>query len=242
MEELDFMKKGNLLFIITSILILGCSSQKSDDIINALIFDCFDVNLYGKLALEEYGGIPPSCLNLYYNETYSMNDNFWFTGVEADCELNIVNNVYRCECGFGTNFYVWCGMCELDLRENFQIEVDLEIKSAVNTCSINWGGYEANKNTFRFGIDSNRGFEITNTKNGQSLPDIVPLKFNSNIRKPGINKLTIRYVNGFHYFFINENLVFEDGNIKLYGKEITLRVGAQSLCEFDNIKLYNITL
>lgn len=240
--------KNYIIFII-SLLILSCSENKNTIILTTYFFNDTIDNYYidslcsaqTNADFLEYG-IPTVCEKVLYSEDFS-GESTWHTENDSRYNFKISSGKYIGECE-DINFYVRCNPCNSISADNFQIEVEIKILRSGNTCSINWGSNnerdEVWRNTFRFGINGNGEYIIAQNENGEVLDSPVPRTYSPHIKAGAYNKLTIRKVEDVHYFFINEELVEWLDDLKLYGDHISLRVGANSRCEFDNLVYFEI--
>lgn len=195
--------------------------------------------IYGKLIPDQYAGIPKEFFDTLYVETFSDNLHEWFEGNDSGCEFDIAGGVYTGECN-GTNFYSYCRSCNLSHEGNFELELDIRVLADGNSCSLNWGGYNSWANVNRFGIDGERKFIIARTENEEQLPAIAPLSPSALINQSGFNKLTVRFFNGVHYFFINESFLLSSDQIVFYGDEVSIRTGDGASCQFDNLTVKRV--
>ena len=86
----------------------------------------------------------------------------------------------------------------------------------------------------------NGKFIIAHTKGGETQPNIIDFEPSAAIDEFGTNLLTIRKVDDWHFFFINEELVYQTQNIQVHGPYVSIRIGSESECEIDNVSMYEI--
>jgi hypothetical protein len=125
----------------------------------------------------------------------------------------------------------------LDQSMNYEIECAIRFKSGTDNASVyfNWG--KSPYQTFGFGF-SGDGRSVVIDSYGNNYKSILPWTDCSKVKPHGEwNKLTIRKVKRYNYFFINEKLVHVAEAERFSGSNIGFQVPGNSQIEIDYLKV-----
>jgi hypothetical protein len=122
-----------------------------------------------------------------------------------------------------------------DYKEDFEIEAKIKFVAGGNygNC-LYWGGGDGKD--FRFTFSGNGYYMINFYDNGE-WTNYVDWTQSSLVKTTEYNKLTVRKVGYYDYFFLNEELVFSMEHPQFYGSQFGFAVAPNSTINIDDIKI-----
>lgn len=237
----------NIIIGLFALIFFGCVIEKDSGLAGSIAWD--------EQAIEYCEGLNPASYNVYntlntdcflyrYAEDFE-NESLWYTGYSNGNNIRLKNGNYECQASSSSSFLLSCWDCDtINFGQNYQLEMYLKIEEPGDSyCALNWGGLERTdtwKNNFRFGLTGNREFLVAFRQDGGNLQYIHPPSFSSVIQTFDWNKLTIRKIDAWHYFFINEQLVHATPLIQVFGPYISLLIGQNAECLIDDISIFQL--
>jgi hypothetical protein len=237
-----FKMRNRLLIFGIVVFSISCVKNENEEILASSFLSgelrdstCFYL---GESDFENYE-IPDLCADLLVHEKFSNNDAGWFEGDQSSARVVLSGGRYLGS-SENVNFLVPCPNCELDNGRGFQIEVEISGDKNENFSSLNWGGESFPDNLYIFGISEDKEYLIAKIEDGRPMTFIQPKTFSSLLRGSSNNKITIRYIDGITYFFVNEIFLSKFDYLLPFGEEISLMIGSGSECAFDDLKVFQL--
>ena len=218
-ENFKFLRKSSIMFFICVLLSPMAYSQSNyDDYSNY-----YRVNLFFENFQSNYNvnNIDYSKDGVAYGEYHSGYYELKSTKTGLIGRTNPIENT-------------------LDQTRDFEIEASIMFIGGEdnNANGITWGQKD-NSNSFTFGFTGNGSFHITNTKN-DILNEIKGWTISSAIKKTAYNKLTIRKVANFYYFFINEINVYSCSFSPFLGDGLYFNANCNSTVRINSIRVSHL--
>lgn len=239
------MKTLKITFAFCFVIgLIGCGKDINEGILaNELLGEAETPEPCLQLSESDFEtyDIPSVCMKILMEDNFDDDSGNWYEGTDDDTNYRIRNGVYNCSSETFI-FYTRCSVCSNFNLSNFELEARIRVLEGDLTCSIVWGALDGFENSRDFGINSRGEYEIAGLEQGEPLPPVQDLTFSAAVNKNDWNKLTLRKVNNNHYFFINEQLVRSVSGLNTIGDEIFFKVGARSICEFDDLILRELNV
>ena len=217
------MRKFNSVFVIICLVLFNSISV---------------INAQENQQVQKYNGISNSNKKIIYSDDFKNSNSNWKTDNSYSGNIKLEQGNLLLESYKGK--YTAIQTIEINENEDFQIETELKYLSG-NTkraFGIQWGRSEKGDHFFSFMINSAKQFAISkfsgayiNYKQERSSALIKPNEY---------NKITIRKINNFIYFFLNENLVYNMEYKLGYGKQIALLTTGENKVYVKYINVYSI--
>jgi len=206
-------------------------------ILISILFCAFSNNyIFSQENIADF--LPLKNENILFYENFDNNDNNWFAGSEN----NMFSSISKGYLSFG-NFSNTGSLAQwrtfyLNSENDFNIEVSVKQNSGLtqNQFGIIWGatGWD---NLYCFNIVSNGYYNIFKIEDGE-YKEIKKLKqVTSILPKYYFNKLNILYKNDTSYFFINDSLVFQKKNLKMFGPQMGIFIDGKTEIKVDYLKI-----
>lgn len=232
-------------FLLMAIMFSNCGKDINPIYLEEIFIPCDSEVSIDEIDFTKYEVFPEDCISTIIDDNFSVKDGSWQTGTadNNDAIYNIVNGVYSLKVqNENTYWHIFNTSSAYDANANYQMEVDMKYISGISENSpaaLVWGAKDGVDNFYRFSIRRTGIVNIQRRANLGDTEDIIdPLDFSS-IQNTGTNKLTIRVINGMHYFFVNEEYV-TSLELSPFGNEVGFAVSGFTHVDFDNFKLLGI--
>ncbi len=229
-----------LLLVLLLIILSSCSKESNPDIIDNYFFGCYDPTIT-TINKSEYNGIPTTCSSIVLSDDFNNNDNNWHTATSGAEEgvYSVANGNYEVKAsGEFISFILKLKSLGTDdiIAPAWEIEAlsSTPVNSKIeNPFSIIFGGLDWNY--YLFGIGSNGNFSFLH----HPQKDVKPTVLNTNTSPQllDLNKLTIRFIDGDLFLFVNEVLVHSATNITLFGNQFGFSFPSNCQVKIDRIEV-----
>lgn len=195
---------------------------------------------YSQYAYTDY---VPSYDAAIFSDDFSTNSYGWYEGTEENCRIYDLKPGYlelesKCTGSYTTmNFNNNSGFT-INTTRDFEIEISIYAFSGEdnNSHSLGWGKDPQKDDRYSFGISRNGQYVISKYSNG-NWSYIKEWTTSSEINTQGYNKMTIRKIGSYHYFFINEVFVHSAPFEPFFGQRLSMQCNQNSVGRFDNLHI-----
>jgi len=189
-------------------------------------------------ALIHYFAVSFSQSEFIFYDEFKSNNNNWLLTINSLASSNILNGKYIAEYKSKNDFYFFWREFNLDIKEDFSIEVILKQVSGPKDAyfGITWGTSEwSNSNNFT--ITSNGNFKVGGYKSKEEF-EWQHSTANENINAFGENNiLVIQKTTNVVKFSINGNSVYMHNFEGCFGNLFGFMVGNETKIEVESIKI-----
>ncbi|GAB4333582.1 MAG: hypothetical protein OHK0038_09810 [Flammeovirgaceae bacterium] len=186
--------------------------------------------------VESYYGVPVTEKKLIFWDDFVGNKYEWYNPYDATFSLGKAERGRYILQSYNEYMQVRYNSIYIDdANEDFEIEAKIKFISGGNygNC-LYWGGGDGKD--FRFTFSGNGYYMINSYDNGEWI-NYVDWTQSSLVKTTEYNKLTVRKVGYYDYFFLNEELVFSMEHIQFYGSQFGFAVAPNSTINIDDIKI-----
>lgn len=173
---------------------------------------------------------------LFYDD-FNNNDNKWIAVSNDKKQYKIDSGYYSVQ---SKNKYgkIVRRTISIDNSKDFEIEAKMKILKDDNINDahlLHWGGTSGKQ--FEFGFNLNGKYIIgkydASLSKGDKFISYVNWPHSPDIVKNDFNKLTIRKVKNYYYFFINEKLVHKMPFVDFFGNKMGVKCSSNSILQVD---------
>jgi hypothetical protein len=187
-------------------------------------------------AQQNYLAVSSSGKSVLFSDNFENNTNKWITD-NLWITTSIVNGYYNITCkNYQQSTGLTCKVIPIGQDKDFEIEAGIKIFKGVGALVF---GMTDKFDHYRIEISDNNTVELikdTPSKK-KKVEKLFSGSLGTNIQKNSYNKLTVRYVKGVYYIFVNESLAGKFNNIKTEGNQIGFNVGINSGISVDYLQV-----
>ena len=180
----------------------------------------------------QYSDFAANKKKIIYADDFSKDTNRWFTDNTTDATGKVENGLYTYQ---RKSSYGFVGIdVKIDTTKNFEIETSLKILTSSSFTGLVFGGER--EDGFTYLLYQNNGSVLL----GQNLRQNNSLYYPLNppqLKIGSFNKLTVRKVGNFYYFFINEQFFYANESLGFTGNTIGFFTQGTATLQIDNLQV-----
>ncbi|RMG76006.1 MAG: hypothetical protein D6722_00105, partial [Bacteroidetes bacterium] len=196
----------------------------------------------GLIAQRHYNDYRSSQKNYVFQDNFNDNSTGWWTGRDDADEASISGgylNWMRIAQNGKTSF--WTTPSGFDENGDFEIETRFRIVSSEERylCGLIWGRSTSATSDFVFGFSQDGDYRIAAREDDSWSYSTDWTK--EHINPNGYNKLTVRKVGNWYYYFVNEQFVHQERFRAWHGPRVGFVIHARSKVSIDYLNIAELT-
>ncbi|GAB4417310.1 MAG: hypothetical protein OHK0039_27500 [Bacteroidia bacterium] len=189
------------------------------------------------LGQTRYADYPASARTTVFADNFDDNRNNWWTGRD-EADESVVSNGYlewmRLSAQGKTSFWT---TPELVSSRDFEIETRMRILSSEENylCGLIWGRSPEQTSDFVLGFSADGDYRIC--KRDNDAWSYYTEWEKQHVNPTGYNKLTVRKVGNWYYFFVNEQFVHQQRFEPFFGPRVGFVIHARAKVSIDYLQI-----